>query len=291
VGVVSATNRSLPRLSGKEDRLYADLIQTTAQINPGNSGGPLFDLAGNVIGINTAVILPQHQQTNGIGFAIPADSHVMRIIENLKEGHEVVYGYLGVKVTSPSPRERRDAGLHDDVGARIDSVEPNSPALAAKLQVGDIITKIGTDTVRDSDDFVRLVGNAPTDHPVKATVYRKGVRTVEIALKARENSVAVKSDNQRFRWRGMLLGPLPARWDFTPSKRPTCGVMVIGIDAHSPFVPQGVRAGTVITSVAGQPVHSLAELQKLINDTPAQQCKLQLMNATTAVVSAASARD
>src|SRR5439155_11789612 len=67
VGVVSATSRSLPKLASKENRLYSDLIQTTAQINPGNSGGPLFDLGGNVIGINTAVILPQ-KQTNGIGF-------------------------------------------------------------------------------------------------------------------------------------------------------------------------------------------------------------------------------
>ena len=70
VGVVRATDRSLPKLSSKEDRLYSNLIQTTAEINPGNSGGPLFDLAGDVIGVNTAVILPQ-KQTNGIGFAIP----------------------------------------------------------------------------------------------------------------------------------------------------------------------------------------------------------------------------
>ena len=68
VGVVSATNRSLPRLSAQENRLYTNLIQTTAEINPGNSGGPLFDLEGRVIGVNAAVVLPQ-KNTNGIGFA------------------------------------------------------------------------------------------------------------------------------------------------------------------------------------------------------------------------------
>src|SRR6185503_878065 len=82
VGVVSATSRSLPRLSGKEDRLYSDLIQTTAQINPGNSGGPLFNLAGDVIGVNTAVILPQ-KQTNGIGFAIPVTDEMLGEVEQL----------------------------------------------------------------------------------------------------------------------------------------------------------------------------------------------------------------
>ena len=85
VGVVSATGRSLPKLSSKEDRLYSDLIQTTAQINPGNSGGPLFDVHGDVIGVNTAVILPQ-KQTNGIGFAIPAYRRLKEIVQDLKDG-------------------------------------------------------------------------------------------------------------------------------------------------------------------------------------------------------------
>src|SRR5204863_10096373 len=97
VGVVSATERSLPKLSNKEGRLYSNLIQTTAEINPGNSGGPLFNLAGEVIGINTAVILPQ-KQTNGIGFAIPVTDQMLAEVQELKQGREIVYGYLGVTV-------------------------------------------------------------------------------------------------------------------------------------------------------------------------------------------------
>ena len=285
VGVVSATNRSLPRLSGREDRLYSNLIQTTAQINPGNSGGPLFDLNGDVIGINAAVILPQ-KQTNGIGFAIPIDAHVLRIIDNLKQGHEVVYGYLGVKVTSPTPRERREAGLSDEMGARVESVEANSPAAAAHLQVGDIIVNIDGEQVRDSDDFVRQVGWCPVGQPVQAIVYHDGIRTLTLHLRPRETPPqTVTRQSQRLRWRGLLLGPLPLRWDFGV-KKPSSGVMVIGIDAKSPFVSEGLKAGSVITSVAGKPVADMAALQRIINDTPAQQCKVELLNPTSAVVSA-----
>ena len=113
VGVVSATGRSLSKLSNKEDRLYCDLIQTTAQINPGNSGGPLFDANGDVIGINAAVILPQ-KTTNGIGFAIPITPRILQTIAELKNGREVVYGWLGVRVTSPTPLECKQAGLSDE---------------------------------------------------------------------------------------------------------------------------------------------------------------------------------
>src|SRR5690349_6078385 len=78
--------------------------------------GPLFDLRGDVIGMNTAVILPQ-KQTNGIGFAIPMGERFKQIIQDLKEGREVVYGYLGVKSTSPTARERKASGIDDEIGA------------------------------------------------------------------------------------------------------------------------------------------------------------------------------
>src|SRR5688500_5031539 len=160
VGIVSATGRSLPKLSGKEDRLYSDLIQTTAQINPGNSGGPLFDLRGEVIGMNTAVILPQ-KQTNGIGFAIPMGDRFRQIIRDLKEGREIVYGYLGVKSSTPTARERRSAGIDDEIGAYIESVDKDSPAGAADLRKGDIVVKFNGETVRDGDHFIRAVGASP----------------------------------------------------------------------------------------------------------------------------------
>src|SRR6185437_15449108 len=166
VGVVSAIGRSLPKLSNKEDRLYTDLIQTTAQINPGNSGGPLFDVRGDVIGINAAVILPQ-KSTNGIGFAIPITPRILQTIADLKEGREVVYGWLGVRVTSPTPLECKQAGLAEEGRAKIETIDPNSPASAAKLHVGDVISAFNGKPVTDSDQFVRLVGESPIEKQVK----------------------------------------------------------------------------------------------------------------------------
>jgi len=287
VGVVSALNRSLPRLSGKEDRLYSGLIQTTAQINPGNSGGPLFNLNGEVVGINTAVILPQ-KQTNGIGFAIPFDRCVLRIVENLKQGHEVVYGYLGVRVSTATPRERRDAGLDENAGGvRIDAVESDSPAKVSKLEVGDIVTQLNGEAVHDSDGFVRLVGMCPVSEPVPAVIYRDGAKKASLKLRSRPTPLqTVTRQSQRFRWRGMLLGPIPAGWDFGAAKKPPAGLMVIGIDAKSPMTGDGIKAGSVITAVAGRAVHDIAELQQIINDTPGPKCLVEAANPPNAVLAA-----
>jgi serine protease Do len=277
VGIVSATNRSLPRLSGKEDRLYSNLIQTTAQINPGNSGGPLFDLRGDVIGITTAVILPQ-KQTNGIGFAIPADSQVMRLINDLKQGKEPVHGYLGVSVTSATPHERRDCGLDGDCGARIQTIDPKSPAALAGLRTGDIIAELDGQRVLDTDEFVRLVGLCPVDCPVTATIYRDGPTQVLVQLQPRKARRGETADtSSRVRWHGMLIGAMPPYWDFS-GKRPAFGVMVIGVDAKASTASQHVRSGSVITAIEGQPIHDLSDLRRAITDNSARPCSFQIAN-------------
>jgi len=285
VGIVSATNRSLPRLSGKEDRLYSNLIQTTAQINPGNSGGPLFDLRGDVIGITTAVILPQ-KQTNGIGFAIPVDSQVMRLLNDLKQGKEPVHGYLGVSVTSATSRELRDCGLGGDCGARIETIDPSSPAALAGIRAGDIIAELDGQRVLDSDEFVRLVGLCPVDAPVTATVYRDGPTHVLVQLRPRKPRHSETADAARVRWHGMLIGAMPPYWDFAPGKRPSTGVMVIGVDARAVPASLRVRAGSVITAVEGQPVRDVSDLRRFIAANPGRQCHVQLADTPeTAMVS------
>jgi len=269
VGVVSAVHRSLDKLSDKENRLYSNLIQTTAQINPGNSGGPLFDLNGQVMGINTAVIMPQ-KSVNGIGFAMPADPRFFAIMDDLKQGKEVIYGYLGVVASLPTDRQRSDAGLHENIGVLIGSMDADSPA-TGKLRADDLIVAIDGATITGNDDFVRIVGCSPVTRPIQVSFLRNGkAATVAITLHKRQLPVAaVTRENQRLRWGGMLLGKVPTGEN-------NVGLMVFGIDPGSPFTKLGVKEGAVIRSVAGKPVNGVTDLQAIINDTPPEHCDLGL---------------
>lgn len=288
VGVVSALDRSLPKLASKEGRLYSNLIQTTAEINPGNSGGPLFDIEGQVIGVNTAVILPQ-KQTNGIGFAMPITQRTRQVIAQLKQGEEISYGYMGVTVVTPTEKERRDAGIEGEIGARVDSVEANSPATVAEIQPNDLVTEINGQMVRDGDQFVRLVGETSTKTPARMTLSRDGkLMTVSVKLTQRElPTVAVTRESQRLRWRGMLLGPVPAHWSDGKERvaEEGGGLMVLAVEKGSPAAKMGIAEGAVIRNVAGRVVTSVTELQKVLNDTPSELCKFQAENPAPVIAS------
>jgi serine protease Do len=283
VGVVSATDRSLPKLANKEDRLYTNLIQTTAEINPGNSGGPLFDLHGNVIGVNTAVILPQ-KQTNGIGFALPITDNLLAKIDALKQGKEIVYGYLGVRVVTPTARQVREAGLDRAGGALVELVETDSPAAKANLRNGDLITKLNGQTVKDADHFVRLIGECSTTQPtqVKAIRDKRDITLSATIGKRSMPAVAITRETQRLRWRGMLLGPIPSHWSDPSAARPEIGLMVLAVESDTH--PRGIAQGTIITEVAGRAVSTIADLQRIINDTPPEQCSLRTADVRSVVV-------
>jgi S1-C subfamily serine protease len=322
VGVVSALDRSLPKLSSKENRLYSGLIQTTAEINPGNSGGPLFDIEGNVIGVTSAVILPQ-KQTCGIGFAMPVTPRLMEEIATLKQGREVTYGYLGVIVSTPTTRERRSAGVRGDVGVTIDSVESKSPADGV-LKPDDMLLSVNNRAVRDSDDFVAVIGATGVDQPSAITVLRSGKPVnLQVQLGKRQlPQVAVTRQSQRLHWRGLLLGPVPTNWSGGPGVGPInassasaaaganaagvaagaaniaaaaavvkdakvapSGLIVLAVAADSPMIKQGITTGSIITSVAGKAVRGITDLQAILNDTPAEQCSVQLANPAPTVAS------
>lgn len=284
VGVVSATERSLPKLSSQENRFYSNLIQTTAEINPGNSGGPLFNIDGEVIGVSTAVIMPQ-KSTNGIGFALPITPELLQRVQDLKEGREIVYAYLGVMVSTPTAVQRREAGIKEMLGVMIDKVELNSPAERA-LKPGDIVLKFNDQPVAESEDFIRMVGNMSVAQPAKFTLTRGGQPvTLYVQLRRRDlPSTPVHRDNQRIRWRGMLLGPIPANWKLGADQKPESGLMVIGVDRNNPAVPQGVRSGDIIRTIAGKTVNTIVELQNLLNETPESMCSLELVSQPTQAV-------
>jgi serine protease Do len=277
VGVISALDRSLPKLSKKENRLYNGLIQTTTQINPGNSGGPLFDLHGKVIGINTAVILPE-KRTNGIGFALPINQQLLASIEALKQGREITYGYLGVTVSTPTARERRLANLEAEQGVRVESVDNDSPAFGI-IQPNDYIVKINDQTLYDNDQFIRVIGLASVEHPAQILISRNGqFIQVSVNLSHRQASVAgITRQSRRIRWEGMLLGPTPQNWQpESKTAESDRGLVVLAVSDKSRYAKQGIHEGDIITAIAGKALSDVIDLQQILNDLPPTQRDITL---------------
>ncbi len=171
-GVVSALGRALRSLEG---RLIESIIQHTAPLNPGNSGGPLLDSRGQVVGINTAIIM----MAQGIGFAIPANTARWVISQLLTHGR-VQRGYLGI-AGRDRPLDRRLAHFHhltNDRAVEIMSVEANSPARQAGLREGDLIVAIHQRPVTNIDDLHRFLAEWPIQQPATLTIIRGPERLV-----------------------------------------------------------------------------------------------------------------
>jgi S1-C subfamily serine protease len=172
VGVISNLNRHLPGLGEVEDRLYADMIQTTASIHPGNSGGPLFNIHGEVVGVVTAV----HSRgidDEGIGFAIPMSPARRAAIDMLLAGKAVEHGYLGLIVRELKPEDRMATGLTPDVGVVVENVEPDGPADEAGIRAKDIIVRYDGQQVANPIQFADCVGLTPIGQQVTIEVLRR----------------------------------------------------------------------------------------------------------------------
>lgn len=178
-GVVSALGRDMTSRFGVDSRVhyYGNLIETSAAINPGSSGGPLFNIDRQVIGVVTA-IATDSGVNEGVGFAIPIDQNTRRVLDLLKAGHEVHYGFLGVTVENVEPpRSRHVADALARRGARIRVIDPaNGPAAKAGLIAGDIVLEVDGVPVKDTDHLVRLVGFSPVGKAVEITYLRRRVK-------------------------------------------------------------------------------------------------------------------
>ncbi len=179
VGIVSARNRAL---SGT----YDDYIQTDAAINRGNSGGPLFNMEGEVIGVNTAILSPNGGSI-GIGFSM-ASNVVTRVVEQLQKYGETRRGWLGVRIQDVTPDVAEAMGLADARGALITDV-PDGPAKDAGLQAGDVILSFDGVDVADTRGLVRQVGNTEVGKAVRVLVHRDGgTQTFLVTLGRREEA-------------------------------------------------------------------------------------------------------
>jgi serine protease Do len=162
-GIVSGKNRH-------NDENESDFLQTDAAVNPGNSGGPLVNMAGNIVGINTAIVGEQYQ---GISLAIPSNT-ARKIYEQLKSGHATESGFLGVNIGRITPQLARQLGLRTTRGALVMGVVPKSPAERAGIQVGDVITSWGDREIDDRNLLILLIARTKIGTPVPVSINRNG---------------------------------------------------------------------------------------------------------------------
>jgi serine protease Do len=256
-GIVSAKNRVIG--AGP----YDDFIQTDAPINPGNSGGPLFNLKGEVVGINTAIV-PNGQ---GIGFAVAVNT-AKALIPQLESKGEVTRGYLGVAIQAITPELAKGLSLKDEKGALVAGVTKGSPAEAAGIKSGDVIVSFDGKDVAEMNILPALVAATAVEKAVPVTIRRNGTEqtlSVKVGRMPGERSEAAgqtgdQAESASSKW-GLALRDLDAQRAQRAGIAPNEGVLVAGVKPDSSAERAGIQAGDVIVEVNRHKVTSVAEAQ------------------------------
>lgn len=282
-GIISAVYRNTGQ-GGAYDRF----IQTDASINKGNSGGPLFDMRGNVIGINNAIFSPSGGSV-GIGFAIPAEI-AAPIVEQLRAGREIERGYLGVRLQPIDEDFAASLGLQKRRGELVQTVEDNSPAAKAGLRAGDILTKVNGKEVTADQTVSFLVANLQPGTTVPVEVLRDGKRTtINVTLGKRPSEAELQQLSQTFdpdseepiapgtsdgtieEKLGLQVIPMTAqiaRSLGVPVE--TKGVVIGAVDPNSDAARKGLRRGDIILSANYQDVPTVEALLAQVNAATAE---------------------
>jgi len=260
-GIISAKERN--QFGGP----YSDYLQTDASINPGNSGGPLFNLRGEVVGVNSAII----SGANTIGFAIPI-SVVKQILPQLREKGKVVRGFLGVALQALTQDTAEQLGLKNTQGALVADVVKDGAAEKAGLHPGDVITQVDGRNIVDNNMLTREVGAIPPGKQVKLTLVRDGKdKTVTVELKARPeeaDDAAVETQGAPANG-GDPLGVVAEALTPELARRArvdanTKGVVVTDVQPDSPANEAGIEPGDVIIELNKAPVASVGDYKKAI---------------------------
>ena len=264
VGIISAKARDIN--SGP----YDDYLQTDAAINKGNSGGPLFNMDGDVVGVNTAIISPTGGSI-GIGFAVPADT-VTNIIDQLKQFGEVRRGWLGVRLATVTDELAQQLGLKENNGAHVASVSRSGPAATAGLEVDDVIVKFDGQDITAMRNLPRIVAQTPVGKNVNVDVIRKGQRRtlkVVIGRLADDDAPAAELGSDKAPERkmmGMTLGVLSDDFRKKHGLKDTVkGIAVIGVDADGQAARRELKAGDVIVEAQDEAVTSVQDLVERID--------------------------
>lgn len=255
-GIVSAKYRHIGAGS------YDNFIQTDASINPGNSGGPLLNIAGEVIGVNTA-IYSQSGGSVGIGFAIPVNM-AKQLVPQLKTG-KVVRGWLGVMIQKITPDIKEKLHLSDEAGALVADVTAGGPADKAGIKRGDVVVSFDGRPIREMNDLPFVVASTPVGKTVTVEVLRKDRKEslqVKVGeLKEEEKLQAAGDKKPQF---GMTLEEVTPDSAKQYGLAVKSGVVVVEVQENSPAGEAGVRPGDVILEVDQVPVKSLQQLTQTI---------------------------
>jgi serine protease Do len=256
-GIISAKSRSLPNEN------YTPFIQTDVPVNPGNSGGPLFNLQGEVIGINS-MIYSQTGGFQGLSFAIPINEAIKVKDDLVKTGH-VSRGRLGVAVQGLNQTLANSFGLSKPNGALVSSVDPGGPAAKAGLQPGDVITAVNGSPVSDSTDLPAQVASLAPGSSATVTVWRdKSSKDIKVTIGSMADAKVAKNDNTPEQVQGRLgVAVRPLTPDEKSSASLNHGLLVqqSGGAAES----AGIQPGDVILAVNGRPVTSVDQLKQMIS--------------------------
>ena len=267
LGIVSAVKRDI------NTGPYDAFIQTDAAINRGNSGGPLFNMDGEVVGVNTAIISPTGGSI-GVGFALPSNS-AKRVIAQLRDYGETRRGWIGVRIQSLSDEIAQSLKLDDARGALIAAVTPDGPAQQAGIGVGDVIVRFNDTPVETVRQLPRLVAETPIGATVPVVIARGGERlTVTLTVgqldEGNDDEADASAGNNAVEDEtvlGLSLSPLTSelRKEHGFSKDVT-GVLVTEVAPQSPAAQRGIAAGAVINEVSHKPVKTPKEFFSRITE-------------------------
>lgn len=257
-GIVSALQRSLP------DETYVPFIQTDVAVNPGNSGGPLFNMDGEVVGINSQ-IYSRSGGYMGLSFAIPINV-ALHVVEQLKTTGTVSRGWLGVLIQNLSSDLAKSFGLENPTGAIVSQVMENSPAAKAGIETGDVILRYNGSTINTHNELPNLVGMTPLGTTVPLDILREGkeitlqVTIAELPDDPRSGSRTAGGKNNRLQ---ITVAEMPDK-DGEKEK----GVQITKVHPDGPGEAAELRSGDVILKVNHQDIESVKQFHQIVKELP-----------------------
>jgi serine protease Do len=270
-GIVSARNRDISQGP------YDNYIQTDASINRGNSGGPLFNLEGEVVGVNTLIISPTGGSI-GLGFAVPSKT-VAGVVDQLRQFGELRRGWLGVRIQQVTDEIAESLNIKPARGALVAGIDDKGPAKPAGIEPGDVVVKFDGKDVKDPKDLSRVVADTAVGKEVEVVVIRKGAeetkkvtlgrledtdKAKEVSAKTKDEPAAEKPVTQKALGLDLatLSKDLRGKYKIKDSVK---GVIITGVDGTSDAAEKRLSAGDVIVEVAQEAVSNAADVKKRLD--------------------------